>query len=98
MTKQIDDAPTELFKVEVWYELETDDFTGEAASAFAAYDEQNETLKLHREILHDVVAKGLADRIPEGLVAVFSHRYGKFSVSPEKPRTKSTKSGGKIKL
>ncbi len=92
------DTAARMFKQDVWYELDTADLTGVEAQAVAAYDDANNTMRLAREIMEEVLAEYLADRIPVGLEPRFAYRWGKKSVSPVVPTVKSAKSGGKIRL
>ncbi len=87
-----------MFKQDQWYEIDTSDLSGKAAKSVAAYDDAMDTVKIAREIMEDNLRTLVADQIPDHLEARFAYRWGKKSVAAVEPRTKSTKSGGKIKL
>ncbi len=87
-----------MFTKDQWHEIDTNALTGKAAKAFAAYTSANDEMKLGREVLEEVLGSAVDDSIPDHLEARFAYRWGKVSVAAVEPRTKSTKSGGKIKL
>ncbi len=87
-----------MFTKDQWHEIDTANLKGQSAKAYLAYQEANEEMKLARENLEGILTAAVDDRIPAGLEARFAYRWGKVSVSAVEPRTKSAKSGGKIKL
>ncbi len=87
-----------LFIQDQWHEIDTSDLTGKDAKSVAAYDDAMDTVRIAREIMEDNLRAMVAEHIPSNLEARFAYRWGKKSVAAVEPRTKSAKSGNKIKL
>ncbi len=87
-----------MFKKDVWYEIDTADLEGDAAEKFAVYTEANDLMQLARLDMETSLGILVDPRLPPNTDARFAYRFGKVSVSPVTPTSKSAKSGGKIKL
>ncbi len=87
-----------MFEKGKWYEVDTDDLDDADAEVFDVYTSANKVMRGHRDAMETCFAKRVADRIPVGLEARFAYRFGKISFSPEVPRERSAKSGGKVTI
>ncbi len=89
---------TPMFAEGKWYEIDTANLDGEVQEAFAQYRVANDAMKSARRDMEGMFETLVAARVPKTLVARFSYRFDKVSVSPVKARVASSKSGGKITL
>ncbi len=94
---EVEDGPV-MFEKGKWYEVDTDDLDDADAEVFDVYTSANKIMRGHRDAMEVCFGKRVADRIPVGLEPRFAYRFGKISFSPEEPRERSTKSGGKVTI
>ncbi len=87
-----------MFAEGKWYEIDTASLDGEVQEAFNQYRVANDAMKSARKAMESWFVDLVAARVPSPLVARFSYRFDKVSVSPVKARIASSKSGGKITL
>ncbi len=90
--------PDPMFVKGKWYEVDTSALDGEALDAFQTYQRHNESMRAARLVMEGHFGHKAMPRIPNGLVPMFAYRFGKISFSPDVPRARSAKSGGKVTL